>query len=48
MEKKEEKVKKDFSIDEYKKIENIYEKYLYCISKVRNNEKCKEIMYKHH
>jgi hypothetical protein len=34
----------NFILDDYNKLDNIYDKYLYCITKIKNAEKCKNII----
>ena len=34
----------NFIISEYNNCSNIYDKYLYCISKLRDSQKCKNII----
>lgn len=35
---------KNFILDDYNKLDNIYDKYLYCIAKIKDAEKCKNII----
>jgi len=34
----------NFILNDYNKLDNIYDKYLYCITKIKDPEKCKNII----
>jgi len=34
----------NFILDDYNKLDNIYDKYLYCITKIKDPQKCKNII----